>query len=143
MARAVGRGARLTDFQPPRGTQDLLPPTSDAIESLAADAAELARRFGFRPVESPTFEHTELFARGVGEASDIVTKEMYTFEDKGGRSLTLKPESTAPSNTIRLRPSRLAWNRCRSARGRGAGSTQRCVNVPLWPTGVAQCRPRP
>ncbi|HET6770365.1 MAG TPA: histidine--tRNA ligase [Actinomycetota bacterium] len=96
MARAVGRGARLTDFQPPRGTQDLLPPTSDAIESLAAGAAELAGRFGFRPVETPTFEHTELFARGVGEASDIVTKEMYTFEDKGGRSLTLRPEGTAP-----------------------------------------------
>jgi histidyl-tRNA synthetase len=86
----------LTDFLPPRGTQDLLPPTSDAIESLAADAAELARSFGFRPVETPTFEHTELFARGVGEASDIVTKEMYTFEDKGGRSLTLRPEGTAP-----------------------------------------------
>jgi histidyl-tRNA synthetase len=86
----------LTDFQPPRGTQDLLSPTSDAIESLAADAAALARRFGFLRVETPAFEHTELFARGVGEGSDIVTKEMYTFEDKGGRSLTLRPEGTAP-----------------------------------------------
>jgi histidyl-tRNA synthetase len=96
VARAAGRDAGLTDFQPPRGTQDLLPPNSDALESLAADAAALARRFGFRRVETPTFEHTELFARGVGEASDIVTKEMYTFEDKGGRSLTLRPEGTAP-----------------------------------------------
>jgi histidyl-tRNA synthetase len=86
----------LTDFQPPRGTQDLLPPTSDAIQSLAVDAASLARRFGFLRVETPAFEHTELFARGVGEATDIVTKEMYTFEDKGGRSLTLRPEGTAP-----------------------------------------------
>lgn len=86
----------MTDFQPPRGTQDLLPPNSDALESLAADASALSRRFGFRRVETPTFEHTELFARGVGEASDIVTKEMYTFEDKGGRSLTLRPEGTAP-----------------------------------------------
>jgi histidyl-tRNA synthetase len=96
MARPPGRGSGLTDFQPPRGTQDLLPPSSDAIEALAADAAGLARRFGFRPVETPTFEDTELFARGVGGASDIVTKEMYTFEDKGGRSLTLRPEGTAP-----------------------------------------------
>ncbi|HZA27842.1 MAG TPA: histidine--tRNA ligase [Actinomycetota bacterium] len=96
MAGAAGRGARLTDFQPPRGTQDLLPPSSDALEALAADAATLARRFGFRRVETPAFEHTELFTRGVGEASDIVTKEMYTFEDKGGRSLTLRPEGTAP-----------------------------------------------
>ena len=86
----------MTDFQPPRGTQDLLPPTSDAIQSLAVDAASLARRFGFLRVETPAFEHTELFARGVGEATDIVTKEMYTFEDKGGRSLTLRPEGTAP-----------------------------------------------
>jgi histidyl-tRNA synthetase len=86
----------VTEFQPPRGTQDLLPPNSDALESLAAEAAALARRFGFRPVETPAFELTELFTRGVGEASDIVTKEMYTFEDKGGRSLTLRPEGTAP-----------------------------------------------
>ena len=96
MARPAGWGPRLTDFQPPRGTQDILPPSSGALESLAADAAALARRFGFRRVETPAFEHTELFARGVGEASDIVAKEMYTFEDKGGRSLTLRPEGTAP-----------------------------------------------
>jgi histidyl-tRNA synthetase len=86
----------VTEFAPPRGTQDYLPPDSDALESLAADSVELARRFGFRRVETPTFEHTELFTRGVGHASDIVTKEMYTFEDKGGRSLTLRPEGTAP-----------------------------------------------
>ena len=83
-------------FAPPRGTQDLLPPTSDRLEALAAEAARLARTYGFRRVETPAFEHTELFARGVGETTDIVTKEMYTFEDKGGRSLTLRPEGTAP-----------------------------------------------
>lgn len=82
-------------FAPPRGTQDLLPPTSDHLEVLAGEAARLARTHGFRRVETPTFEHTELFARGVGETTDIVTKEMYTFEDKGGRSLTLRPEGTA------------------------------------------------
>jgi histidyl-tRNA synthetase len=59
-------------------------------------AHRAARLFGFRYVETPTFEHTELFARTSGETSDVVTKEMYTFEDKGGRSLTLRPESTAP-----------------------------------------------
>jgi len=82
-------------FAPPRGTQDLLPPTSDRLESMAIEAARLARIFGLRRVETPALEHTELFARGVGETTDIVTKEMYTFEDKGGRSLTLRPEGTA------------------------------------------------
>ena len=86
----------MTDFSPPRGTQDLLPPLSEAVEALSADAAALARTFGFRRVETPAFEHTDLFTRGVGPSSDIVTKEMYTFEDKGGRSLTLRPEGTAP-----------------------------------------------
>ncbi|HYH27546.1 MAG TPA: ATP phosphoribosyltransferase regulatory subunit, partial [Actinomycetota bacterium] len=86
----------MTDFSPPRGTQDLLPPEASYIEWLASEAAMTAKRFGFRRVETPTFEHTELFARGVGESTDIVTKEMYTFEDKGGRSLTLRPEGTAP-----------------------------------------------
>lgn len=86
----------MTDFSPPRGTQDLVPPTSDRIELLRRQAVDLARSYGFRPVETPTFEHTDLFVRGVGESTDVVTKEMYTFEDKGGRSLTLRPEGTAP-----------------------------------------------
>ncbi|HWC33032.1 MAG TPA: histidine--tRNA ligase [Actinomycetota bacterium] len=86
----------MTDFSPPRGTQDLLPPRSDRLEALADAAAALARLHGFRRVETPAFEHTELFARGVGESTDIVTKEMYTFDDKGRRSLTLRPEGTAP-----------------------------------------------
>jgi histidyl-tRNA synthetase len=86
----------VTDFSPPRGTQDLFPPVSDRIERLRLDASALARTYGFRPVETPTFENTELFVRGVGESTDVVTKEMYTFEDKGERSLTLRPEGTAP-----------------------------------------------
>ena len=85
----------MTDFSPPRGTQDLLPPRSDRLEALASEGIRLARLYGFRRVETPTFEHTELFTRGVGETTDVVTKEMYTFEDKGGRSLTLRPEGTA------------------------------------------------
>jgi histidyl-tRNA synthetase len=86
----------VTDFSPPRGTQDLLPPTAEWLDELAGVAGFLARSFGFRRVETPAFEHTELFVRGVGETTDVVTKEMYTFQDKGGRSLTLRPEGTAP-----------------------------------------------
>ena len=83
------------EFQPPRGTDDLLPPVSDAMLGLYGAAHRSARLFGFRYVETPTFEETELFARTSGETSDVVTKEMFTFEDKGGRSLTLRPEQTA------------------------------------------------
>ncbi|MGA9160859.1 MAG: histidine--tRNA ligase [Actinomycetota bacterium] len=83
------------ELRPPRGTDDLLPPTSDAMLGLYEAAHRTARLYGFRYVETPTFEHTELFARTSGETSDVVTKEMYTFEDKGGRSLTLRPEQTA------------------------------------------------
>jgi len=84
------------ELQPPRGTDDLLPPRSEQLLHLYERAHDVARRFGFRYVETPAFEHTELFARTSGETSDVVTKEMYTFEDKGGRSLTLRPEGTAP-----------------------------------------------
>ena len=69
-------------------------------------AHRTAELFGFRYVETPTFEHTELFARTSGETSDVVTKEMYTFEDKGGRSLTLRPESAAPRRAGLPRPTR-------------------------------------
>ena len=83
------------ELVPPRGTQDLLPDRADAMYGLYDAAHRTAELFGFRYVETPTFEHTELFARTSGETSDVVTKEMYTFEDRGGRSLTLRPESTA------------------------------------------------
>jgi histidyl-tRNA synthetase len=86
----------VTDFSPPRGTQDLLPPVSDAMLGLIQAADGIATLHGYRYVETPGFEDTELFERTSGGSSDVVTKEMYTFEDKGGRSLTLKPESTAP-----------------------------------------------
>lgn len=86
----------MRDFSPPRGTQDYLPPESERLETLAGLAAFVAQTYGFRRVETPAFEQTDLFVRGVGETSDVVTKEMYTFEDQGGRSLTLRPEGTAP-----------------------------------------------
>jgi histidyl-tRNA synthetase len=86
----------VTELAPPRGTDDLLPPRSEAILGLVDEAHRAAELFGYRYVETPSFESTDLFARTSGETSDVVTKEMYTFEDKGGRSLTLRPESTAP-----------------------------------------------
>jgi histidyl-tRNA synthetase len=80
----------------PRGTQDIVPPESARWYALEARIHELARRYGYGEIRTPTFEATELFVRGVGETTDIVEKEMYTFSDKGGRSMTLRPEWTAP-----------------------------------------------
>lgn len=79
----------------PKGTADLLPDTARAWEHLQRVAQELFARYGYEPIYTPLFEHTEVFTRGIGEATDIVSKEMYTFEDKGGRSITLRPEGTA------------------------------------------------
>lgn len=79
----------------PKGTKDVLPETSYQWQYIENTAREVAREFNFKEIRTPTFEHTELFARGVGDTTDIVNKEMYTFEDKGGRSITLKPEGTA------------------------------------------------
>jgi histidyl-tRNA synthetase len=82
--------------QRPRGTQDLLPADQPYWAALEAAAKEVAGRFGFQRIETPIFESTDLFVRGVGEGTDIVSKEMFTFSDRGGRSLTLRPEGTAP-----------------------------------------------
>ena len=83
------------ELAPPRGTADLLPPRAEVMLGLYEDAHRSARLFGFRYLETPMFEHTELFSRAAGETSDVVSKEMYTFLDKGKRSLTLRPETTA------------------------------------------------
>ena len=83
-------------FQAPRGTFDVLPDQGRARERLRHAAAEIFARAGYEPIATPVFEDTELFERGVGQSTDIVRKEMFTFEDKGGRSLTLRPEGTAP-----------------------------------------------
>lgn len=81
--------------QAPKGTHDILPDEIDKWIFVEQKFAEICRRFGYREIRLPVFEHTELFQRGVGDTTDIVQKEMYTFEDKGGRSLTLRPEGTA------------------------------------------------
>jgi histidyl-tRNA synthetase len=80
----------------PRGTQDFLPPDTGRWNELESRIHVLARRYGYGEIRTPMFESTDLFVRGVGETTDIVEKEMYTFEDKGGRSMTLRPEWTAP-----------------------------------------------
>ncbi len=82
--------------QAPRGTYDVLPEEATARAGLEGAARRILEAAGFRRIETPAFEATELFARGVGESTDIVQKEMYTFADAGGRSLTLRPEGTAP-----------------------------------------------
>ncbi len=79
----------------PRGTQDVLPADSYKWQYIERTALDIASKFGFREIRTPVFEHTELFARGVGETTDVVQKEMYTFNDKGGRSVTMRPEGTA------------------------------------------------
>jgi histidyl-tRNA synthetase len=83
-------------FQVPRGTYDLLPAEGALRRRIVAEARALAEGAGFGQIETPVFEDSELFVRTVGEATDIVSKEMYTFEDRSGRSLTLRPEGTAP-----------------------------------------------
>ncbi|GIQ70123.1 histidine--tRNA ligase 2 [Xylanibacillus composti] len=82
-------------FQKPKGTQDLLPGVVEKWQRFEATARSLCDRFGYKEIRTPLFEQTELFQRGVGETTDVVSKEMYTFEDKGKRSMTLRPEGTA------------------------------------------------
>ncbi len=83
-------------LQAPRGTYDVLPDEAARRAGVEAAAQRILGAAGYRRIETPAFEATELFARGVGASTDIVQKEMYTFEDGGGRSLTLRPEGTAP-----------------------------------------------
>ncbi len=86
----------MTSLTAPRGTVDLLPANSVRWRALEARIREISGRFGYGEIRTPMFEATELFVRGVGETTDIVEKEMYTFTDKGGRQMTLRPEWTAP-----------------------------------------------
>lgn len=80
----------------PKGTKDVLPNESYKWHYVEGKAREIARLYGFREVRTPSFEHTELFTRSIGDDTDVVQKEMYTFLDKGKRSITLKPEGTSP-----------------------------------------------
>ncbi|MGI9648177.1 MAG: histidine--tRNA ligase [Acidimicrobiia bacterium] len=82
-------------FRPPKGTDDILPPDSRRWRRVLGIFDDLAERYGYDLVVVPVFDSTDVFARGVGEGTDVVQKEMYTFEDRGGRSITLRPEATA------------------------------------------------
>jgi histidyl-tRNA synthetase len=82
-------------IQIPRGTQDILPGTVELWQYIEGQARDICRRYNYKEIRTPIFEHTELFLRSVGDTTDIVQKEMYTFEDRGERSLTLRPEGTA------------------------------------------------
>ena len=82
-------------FRPPKGTDDILPPASRRWRRVLAVFDDLAERYGYDLAITPVFESTDIFERGVGEGTDVVQKEMYTFQDKGGRSITLRPEATA------------------------------------------------
>ncbi|MCD7032986.1 histidine--tRNA ligase [Metabacillus sp. GX 13764] len=82
-------------YQIPRGTQDILPGEVEKWQFIEEKAREICKSYQYKEIRTPIFEHTELFLRSVGESTDIVQKEMYTFEDRKGRSITLRPEGTA------------------------------------------------
>lgn len=82
-------------YSAPKGTVDLVGSSAHAWSFVVSTANEVFARYGYDPIFTPIFEHTEVFTRGIGEATDVVGKEMYTFTDKGGRSVTLRPENTA------------------------------------------------
>ena len=79
----------------PRGTEDILPNDSKIWRLIENTAHEICAKYGYKEIRTPVFEDTSLFSRGVGDTTDVVQKEMYTFNDKGGRSITLRPEGTA------------------------------------------------
>ena len=85
----------MSKFQAPKGVSEYFPPNSDQFEFVRDKLINSAKLAGYSLIELPVFEDTEIFTRGVGESTDVVSKEMYTFEDRGGRSITLRPEGTA------------------------------------------------
>ncbi|GBD28332.1 Histidine--tRNA ligase [bacterium HR31] len=85
----------MSKYQAPRGMRDVLPPESERWQWLVSRCREMAHRYGYREIRTPLVEHTEVFLKGVGEGTDIVEHEMYTFADRAGRTLSLRPEGTA------------------------------------------------
>ena len=94
-AAATGTGRRPEPFAAPKGVPEYTPPDSAGFTHVRDTLAGAAERAGYGHIELPVFEDTGLFARGVGESTDVVSKEMYTFADRGERSVTLRPEGTA------------------------------------------------
>jgi histidyl-tRNA synthetase len=89
------RQGEMSMINIPRGTQDILPTESKKWRYIERRLEELMTLYNYEELRTPIFESTELFARGVGDSTDVVQKEMYTFKDKGDRSITLRPEGTA------------------------------------------------
>src|ERR1700748_1731822 len=85
----------MAQLQAVRGTQDLLPAEARRHRIVAETARVIAERYGFQEIATPIFEFTEVFSRPIGEATDVVSKEMYSFVDRGGEEITLRPENTA------------------------------------------------
>ncbi len=96
------------EIKAPRGTSDVLPEKAAIWDYLESKVVDIFTNFGYKKIILPVFEHTEIFQRGIGQSTDIVQKEMYTFEDKGGRSLTLRPEGTA--SVVRSFIENKMWN---------------------------------
>ncbi|AWT26115.1 Histidine--tRNA ligase [Corynebacterium provencense] len=91
----TAKSARIQPFSAPKGVPDYVPPTSADFHAVRSTFETVIHNSGYGHIELPVFEETGLFARGVGESTDVVSKEMYTFNDRGGRSVTLRPEGTA------------------------------------------------
>ncbi|NLN74874.1 MAG: histidine--tRNA ligase [Armatimonadetes bacterium] len=87
----------MAEYAAPRGTRDILPAETQKWQYVESVFRDMCALYGFEEIRTPTFEHTELFVRNLGETTDVVSKEMYNFETKGGRKLTLRPEGTAPT----------------------------------------------
>ena len=119
----------------PRGTKDILPRDVEAWRYLERTMREICAQYGYLEIRTPVFEHTELFLRGIGETTDVVEKEMYTFTDRGERSLTLRPENTASSvpaikcMPIRRRQSCFISGRCLGTTGRRPGVTGSSISL--------------
>lgn len=92
---STGSTGQVQTFAGPKGVPDYVPPASAAFHAVRSTFEDVIHKSGYAHIELPVFEDTALFARGVGESTDVVSKEMYTFEDRGGRSVTLRPEGTA------------------------------------------------
>ena len=86
----------------PRGTKDIMPSDVNAWRYLEETMRKICAQYGYKEIRTPVFEHTELFQRGIGDTTDVVEKEMYTFTDRGNRSITLRPENTPVLSALTL-----------------------------------------
>ena len=133
-------------IQAPKGTKDVLPGESYKWQYIEKEMRDLCRLYGINELRTPIIEHTELFMRGIGDTTDIVQKEMYTFKDKGDRSITLKPEGTAGMVRAFLenRLSTLRFSAMKSRRREGfaniiSSALSFSVRPPLKPMRKSSC----